>query len=99
MIQPHPRCRPSTSTACRADAARVAALVLDLPAESATRVAYHRYREATLTVDEADDPLLGPWSFLLIVRTVRVFTAHVAHGTGRTYDTNEYRRILGVSSI
>ena len=51
-------------------------LVLDLPAESTTRIAYHRDREAALTVDEADDPLLDTWPFLLIVRTGRIFTAH-----------------------
>ncbi len=51
-------------------------LVLDLPAESTTRVAYHRDREAALTVDEADDPLLDTWPFLLIARTGRIVTAH-----------------------
>lgn len=52
-------------------------LVLHLPPEAAGGVPHHRYREATLTVDEADDPLLDPWPFLLIVRTVRIVTAHV----------------------
>ena len=51
-------------------------LVLDLPAESAPGVANHGNREAALTVDEADDPLLDTWPFLLIVRTGWVFTAH-----------------------
>ena len=50
--------------------------MLDLPAESAPRVANHGDREAALTVDEADDPLLNTWPFLLIVRTGRIFTAH-----------------------
>jgi hypothetical protein len=72
-------------------------LVLDLPAEAAPRVANHGDRETAFAVNEADDPLLNPWPFLLIVRTGRIFTAHV-----RTlkigYDKNEYRRILGVSS-
>ncbi len=73
-------------------------LVLDLPAESTTRVAYHRDREAALTVDEADDPLLDTWPFLLIVRTGRIFTAHRRTlGTGCDL-MDEYRRILGVSS-
>ena len=51
-------------------------LMLDLPAESAPRVANHGDREAALTVDEADDPLLKTRSFLLIVRTGRVITGH-----------------------
>ena len=73
-------------------------LVLDLPAESASRVAHHGDRETAFTVDEADDPLLESWPFLLIVRTGRILTVH-----GKTVETgcdmNEYRRILGVSSI
>ena len=32
--------------------------------------------EASLAVDKADDPLLGTWPFLLIVRTGRIVTAH-----------------------
>ena len=36
--------------------------------------------------------------FLLIVRTDRIFTAHVLK-VPSTCDTNEYRRILGCSSI
>ena len=51
-------------------------LMLDLPAESATRVAHHRDRETAFTVDEADDPLLDTWPFLLIVRTGWIVTAH-----------------------
>jgi hypothetical protein len=51
--------------------------VLDLPAESASRVTDHGYREATFAVDEADGPLLDAWPFLLIDRTGRIFTAHV----------------------
>ena len=51
-------------------------LVLDLPAEPATRVAHYRDRKAALAVDEADSPLLDPWPFLLIVRTGRIFTPH-----------------------
>jgi hypothetical protein len=39
-----------------------------------------------------------PFGFLLIVRTDRIVTAHVL--TVRDgYDMNEYRRILGGSSI
>jgi len=52
----------------------------------------------TFSVDEADDPLLDTWPFLLIVRTGRIFTAHVFN-LMRVCDTNEYRRIHGVSSI
>ena len=37
-------------------------------------------------------------SFLLIVRTDRIVTAHVATQS-EGYDMNEYRRIHGVSSI
>ena len=51
-------------------------LVLDLPAETATRVAHYRDRKAAFTVDEADDPLLNTWPFLLIARTGRIVTAH-----------------------
>jgi hypothetical protein len=36
-----------------------------------------RNAEAALAVDEADDPLLETWPFLLIVRTGRIFTSHV----------------------
>jgi hypothetical protein len=72
-------------------------LVLNLPAESAHVVANHGDRKAALTVDEADDPLLDTWPFLLIARTGRIFTTH-AHTLARGCDTDEYRRILGVSS-
>src|SRR5829696_1247781 len=51
-------------------------LVLDLPAEEAPGIAHDRYREAAFAVDEADDPLLEPWPFLLIARTGRIVTAH-----------------------
>ena len=72
-------------------------LVLDLPAEEAPGVAHDRDRETAFAVDEADDPLLETWPFLLIARTGRIVTAH-----GRTllrgWDS-QYRRILGVSSI
>ena len=72
-------------------------LVLDLPAEEAPGIAHDRDREAAFAVDEADDPLLEPWPFLLIARTGRVVTGH-----GRTLREgwdSQYRRILGVSSI
>jgi len=69
----------------------------NLPAESAARIADHRDRKAALAVDEADDPLLDTWPFLLIARTGRIFTAH-ATTLRRGCDRNEYRRIHGVSS-
>lgn len=50
-------------------------LRLDLPAESRARLPEHRHREAALAVDEADDPLLEPWSFLLIDRTGHIVTS------------------------
>ena len=52
-------------------------LMLDLPAETATWVAHYRDRKAAFTVDEADDPLLNTWPFLLIARTGRIVTAHI----------------------
>ena len=84
---------------CRPRARRLGhrELVLDLPAESASRVANHGDREAALAVDEADDPLLDTWPFLLIARTGRIVTSH-AFTLARGCDTDEYRRILGVSS-
>ena len=36
-----------------------------------------RQTEAAFAVDEADDPLLDSWPFLLIARTGRIFTGHV----------------------
>ena len=74
-------------------------LVLDLPAESTTRVPNHRDREAAFTVDEADDPLLDTWPFLLIVRTGWIVTAHASPSHEDVTRMDEYHRILGVSSI
>jgi hypothetical protein len=51
---------------------------LELPTESDLSVPLNRTAEAAFTVDEADDPLLDPWPFLLIARTRRIVTAHVA---------------------
>ena len=50
-------------------------LGLDLPAELRTPLPEDRNREAALAVDEADDPLLEPWPFLLIDRTGHVVTS------------------------
>ena len=71
---------------------------LHLPSATHSFVALNRAAEAAFSVDEADDPLLYPWPFLLIVRTDRIFTAHVIT-LEMGCDMNEYRRILGVSSI
>jgi hypothetical protein len=51
-------------------------LRLDLPAEATRWVPEDRNTEAALAVDEADDPLLESWPFLLIGRTGRIVTAH-----------------------
>lgn len=51
---------------------------LYLPSDLIFRIAIDRSAETTFTVDEADDPELDSWSFLLIVRTRRIVTAHVA---------------------
>jgi hypothetical protein len=71
---------------------------LQLPSDPHHAVALNRTTEAAFTVDEADDPLLDPWPFLLIARTGRIFTAHASTVVTAT-DMNEYRRILGCSSI
>jgi hypothetical protein len=67
------------------------------------RVAMHRYREAPFAIHKTNDPSrieqrAWPGSFLLIVRTGRIVTVHAA-SLQRRCDTNEYRRILGYSSI
>jgi hypothetical protein len=56
---------------------------LDLPAYPVAGVPKDGNTEAALTVDEADDPLLDAWPFLLIARTGRVFTAHAFDATSR----------------
>ena len=56
-------------------------LRLDLPAEATRAVPEDRNAEAPFAVDEADDPLLEAWPFLLIVRTGRIFTAHSTQPT------------------
>jgi hypothetical protein len=50
---------------------------LNLPTESIGRIPKDRNAEAPFTVDEADDPLLDAWPFLLIARTRRIVTNHV----------------------
>jgi hypothetical protein len=65
--------------------------------------------EASLSIDESRDPVAqviwdpiqpvrGTGPFLLIVRTGRIITTHVGTQTDGC-DMDEYRRILGVSSI
>lgn len=71
---------------------------LNLPTETTTTVPEDRNTEAAFAVDEADDPLLESWPFLLIGRTDRIVTAH-ATSLRRACDIDEYRRIHGVSSI
>ena len=50
---------------------------LDLPAETTRAIPEDRHAEASFAVDEADDPLLETWPFLLIARTSRFVTVHV----------------------
>ena len=47
---------------------------LNLPTETTTVVPEDRNTEAAFAVDEADDPLLETWPFLLIVCTEQIFT-------------------------
>ena len=49
---------------------------LALPFQRHLAIPLDRAAEAALSVDEADDPLLDSWPFLLIVRTGRIVTAH-----------------------
>ena len=64
MTYPHPNSSMRSSSADLDDRGLGdRELVLDLPAESATRVAHHRDREAAFAVDEADDPLLDHLAF------------------------------------
>jgi len=72
---------------------------LDLPTAPRRWVLKDRNAEAAFSVDEADDPLRETWPFLLIDRTGRIITIHLPHPIKRVRHLNEYRRILGVSSI
>jgi hypothetical protein len=65
---------------------------LHLPSQSHTAVLLDGTTEAAFAVDEADDPLLDSWPFLLIARTRRIVTEHVF------YHTVRYRGMLGCSS-
>src|SRR5215211_1132542 len=98
MICPHPNTSWRSSSAGLDGAAWVTEnSCWTLPAEEAPGVAHDRDRETAFAVDEADDPLLEPWPFLLIARTGRVVTGH-GRTLARGWDS-QYRRILGVSSI
>lgn len=60
---------------------------LHLPSDPVRRIPIDRNTEAALAVDEADDPLLDSWPFLLIARTRRIVTSHactVLRGTDMT---------------
>jgi hypothetical protein len=78
-------------------------LELPTPVPVHHRTSMYRDREATFTIHESNNPVgiehvARTGSFLLIVRTGWIFTVHVK--TLRSgYDTNEYHRILGCSSI
>ena len=73
----------------------------ELPTNSGARVPLKRDMECAFAIDEASEVGIQP--FLLIVRTDRIVTAHrhiVPEGCAqRGVTVNEYRRILGVSSI
>ena len=49
---------------------------LDHPPDPHAAIAMDREAEAAFAVDEADDPLLDSWPFLLIARTGRIVTSH-----------------------
>jgi hypothetical protein len=49
---------------------------LELPPVADSSVPLDGTAEAASSVDEADDPVLDPWPFLLIARTRRIFTGH-----------------------
>src|SRR5437763_12073330 len=61
-------------------------LGLHLPAESTRSIPEDRNAEASLAVDEADDPLRCCWPFLLIVRTGHIVTTQrrTPYGEGVT---------------
>ena len=78
-------------------------LKLPTPVSVHHRTAMNRNGEATLTVHKTSDPVgiehkTRNGSFLLIVRTGWIFTAHAGTLCNRC-DVNEYHRILGCSSI
>ena len=67
------------------------------------RTSMYRDRKATFAIHKSNNPVgiehvARTGSFLLIVRTGWIFTAH-AETLQRGCDMNEYHRILGCSSI
>ena len=72
-------------------------LGLHLPTTTHPAIPLDGAAETALTVDEADDPLLEFWPFLLIARTRRIVTNHEPT-IPRWYDIDWYREILGFSS-
>jgi hypothetical protein len=72
---------------------------LQLPPETNPWIPLDRIAEAAFTIDEADDPLLDSWPFLLIVRTRRIVTNHAQHTLSRRADIDRYRGMLGCPSI
>ncbi len=78
-------------------------LKLPTPVPVHHRTAMHRNGETTLTVHKTNNPVgiehkTRNGSFLLIVRTGWIFTAH-ADTLREGCDMDEYHRILGCSSI
>ena len=75
---------------------------LDLPTEPTRSVPEDRNAEAAFAVDEADDPLRETRPFLLIVRTGRIFTAHVdtlRRGCGNEGSTAGYSEFPAYSQL
>ena len=54
---------------------------LHLPSQTHVAVLLDGTAEAAFAVDEADDPLLDSWPFLLIARTRRIVTEHAFYHT------------------
>jgi hypothetical protein len=78
-------------------------LELPTPVPVHHRTSMYRDREATFTIHKSNNPvwiehLARTGSFLLIVRTGWIFTAHI-QTLRRGCDMDEYHRILGCSSI
>ena len=74
---------------------------LHLPPETHLGTRMDRTTKATFTVDEADDPLLDAWPFLLIARTRRIVTAHVPAipGGSDMADTAGYSGVPAYSQL
>jgi hypothetical protein len=68
---------------------------LQLPSQLHLPIPLDWTTEAAFTVDEADDPLLDSWPFLLISRTRRIVTVHAPTIPGGS-DTNGTAGCSGV---